>query len=975
MEESMSSLRPVIRSLPALLLVLAVGFGVADAAQTYHWFPSGIETDPIEPGALLVHEGLSGILVVADPEQTIDLRIHGGRPLALGAGETLFVAYVEDGRAAQFSPPARVLLRTEHEVFLAVPEGIDPRLTERSSSQMKGLQQMVRIEAHPVPWSTLDPVPPPAAPREVDPIVQEIVNGLTEANYLATWQTLDDFETRYTYTPENEAATQWILDEFLAMGLDAEFHYYQQSGERRNVVATHPGLVEPEKVVYLVGHLDSISEDPDVCAPGADDNGSGTAAVIETARILSQYFFEYTIKFVGFNGEEQGLYGSAAYVADIAAAGEDVVGCFNMDMIAYRGNDPAPADLIIYTNNNSLPIAQTLETAINDYLSDVLEPVLLIEAIGASDHASFWNYGYQAILAIEEEAWGQDFCPWYHTCEDRIERYPLDYPTWCTQANLAAAATTAKPISPDGTFLALVETVVDDDQTGPSDGNGDGDPNPAETLELWITLRNLGQQDATNCSGSLATGGEGATIVDGAADWPDIPANGEATNLDPFVVTLAGGVVDGERIDFTLTATDDTGSREVPFTIEVVAPTLAYRGHVVDDAAYGNGNGIPEPGEVLLLEVAVGNDGGQDALAIEAILSSGSPYLTVLDEEGANAEIPSGGEGVLAPPFRVAISTDAPDDALIDCDLSFTANQGYAAVGGFSLRVGSFFYDDVEADGAWTLEAVGDDAETGQWVRVDPNGSEYNGQPCQTEDDHTPDPGTDCFVTGQGPVDGGAGAADVDGGRTTLTSPTFDLTGVTGPEITYWRWYTNDLGNNPGQDEWVVQISSDGGTSWTDLERTTASQNSWQERTFLVADYVTPTEEIVVRFIASDEGGGSLVEAAVDDFLITGEGAPVSADDAAGRLALRLDPARPNPVAGRATLAFTLPEDGRATVRLYGVDGRLVQTLVDGVLSAGTHRIDFDGKTRNGAEIAPGIYFATLRAGGEERIRRLVVIE
>jgi len=193
--------------------------------------------------------------------------------------------------------------------------------------------------------------------------------------------------------------------------------------------------------------------------------------------------------------------------------------------------------------------------------------------------------------------------------------------------------------------------------------------------------------------------------------------------------------------------------------------------------------------------------------------------------------------------------------------------------------------------------------------------------------------------------------------------------------VRYWRWYTNDLGNNPGEDTWVVQISSDGGSSWVDLERTTASDNSWQERSFLVSTYVTPSTSVVVRFVASDLVNGSLVEAAVDDFMITGAPGTVEAGDVERPLTLRLDPVRPNPTTGSAVFSFALPRPGSVAIRLYGVDGRLVRTLLDQNLSAGVHRIDWDGRAQGGgALVAPGIYFAKMQAEGKELRRRVVTV-
>jgi hypothetical protein len=939
----------------------------------YLWMPESVPGEDVSTAAELYYNGLAGQLVGVTPDGASALEALGGRPIDLGPEETIYVALVEDADRADFEPPARVLLRAGHEVLLATP-GAAPRLTETSARDLEGLQELVRVDRRAIAWP-VDGVAPPALEREANPLIADMVDALTEENYVTTWQILDDFQTRYTFAPENEASSQWMLEEFLAMGLAAEFHEYNQDGIRRNVIATHPGLVDPTKVVYICGHFDAISEDPYVCAPGADDNGSGTAAVIEAARVCSQYFFEYTIKFACFNGEEQGLYGSAAYVADIAAAGEDVVGAYNCDMIAYRGNDPAPPDLVLYTNNNSVELAYTLETAVGDYLPDLLEPIVLVEALNASDHASFWNHGYRAICAIEEEAWGADFCPWYHTCADSIEQYPHDYPTYCAKANLAAVAMTALPVNPEGSFLAFDSAVIDDDVLGDSDGNADGDLNPGETIEFWVTVRNLGQSDATNVSGVLSTDSESATILNDTAQWNDVPSGGEGMSLTPFLFSVAGTALDAEQIPFTLAMTDDLGVRELSISLPVVAPVLVYHSHGLDDGAHGNGNGLPEPGEVLVLPVTLANTGGQDAVAVEALLSSTNPHLIAIDDEAGAFAIAAGAMEELVPPYRVALSVDAVDGEEIPIDLTITTGGGYQTSASFKLRVGSFFYDDVEVDGAWSLAAGDDDAIRGRWVRVDPIGTYQGAEPCQPEDDHTSAPGTDCFVTGQGSIGGSIGEADVDGGKTTLMTPVFDLTQVDQPEVRYWRWYTNDLGNNPGEDTWVVQISSDGGQGWVDLERTTASENSWVERSFVVSDYVTPSDAVVVRFVASDEINGSLVEAGVDDFLITGAPGSVGAEEQEQSLTLRLDPVRPNPTTGGAVLSFALPSEGHVALRVYGVDGRLVRTLVDGDVAAGLHRVDWDGRGDGGAAVAPGIYFAKMDADGKVLKRRVVLVK
>lgn len=173
--------------------------------------------------------------------------------------------------------------------------------------------------------------------------------------------------------------------------------------------------------------------------------------------------------------------------------------------------------------------------------------------------------------------------------------------------------------------------------------------------------------------------------------------------------------------------------------------------------------------------------------------------------------------------------------------------------------------DEFEIDSGWTVAAP-NNATTGNWTRGDPVGTA-----AQPEDDHSASPGTDCWFTGQGAVGGSLGANDVDGGTTTLYSPVFDLSQTAAPEFSYWRWYNNSSGASPSADIFVVQISDDL-LSWIDVEIVgpggAGTAGGWIQHQFVVSDFVLLSTTVQVRFQASDLGAGSIVEAAVDDFLI-----------------------------------------------------------------------------------------------------------
>jgi hypothetical protein len=134
--------------------------------------------------------------------------------------------------------------------------------------------------------------------------------------------------------------------------------------------------------------------------------------------------------------------------------------------------------------------------------------------------------------------------------------------------------------------------------------------------------------------------------------------------------------------------------------------------------------------------------------------------------------------------------------------------------------------------------------------------------------------GTNCWVTGQGSVGGALGENDVDGGVTTLISPNYDLSAASSPIISYWRWFSNNSGAGPGTDTFRVDISANGGATWTSVEVIGPTGNftsgGWFQHQFQVEDFVALSATVRLRFRAEDVAAASIVEAAIDD-LVVGE--------------------------------------------------------------------------------------------------------
>ncbi len=285
-----------------------------------------------------------------------------------------------------------------------------------------------------------------------DPFVVGLLEEVQASNITATVQHLENYGTRDAYTSTSVEAQNWIKQEFENLGLEVVLQDFSMPGGSAsdNVIATLTGTKYPDEYIITGGHYDSYSNSS--AAPGADDNASGTAGVLEIARILSQYSFDRTIIFCAFSGEEYGLYGSAAYAQAAAQQGMDIHGYFNLDMIAYL----QPGSYI-HTDLIYPPSAQELADFYTE-VSQVYLPDFLIEAGmltgGDSDHTSFNNNGFMGIFPFEDS---DNYSPYIHTANDLIgSSYNNEEQAGVfTQASLAAIATMANLLNPPRNLVAM----------------------------------------------------------------------------------------------------------------------------------------------------------------------------------------------------------------------------------------------------------------------------------------------------------------------------------------------------------------------------------------------------------------------------------------------------------------------------------------------------------------------------------------
>jgi hypothetical protein len=240
---------------------------------------------------------------------------------------------------------------------------------------------------------------------------QEAAQQVSQLNYVSLLNTqlfTHAGDSRGLNGADHDPARNNIKALFESYGLPTYYDTFTYGGgTQENVVAEQTGTLFPNSIYIIGGHYDSVSN------PGADDNASGVAGVIEAARILSQYPTDYTIRYIAFDAEEEGLIGSDYYAT--GHAGDDIRGMISMDMIAYDTAFPGTNHALIYGSDASSPIKAALGAAITEYggLTWTDDGPL-----DASDHAPFEWQGFQACLIIEGEVWNN---PYYHTQNDNYD--------------------------------------------------------------------------------------------------------------------------------------------------------------------------------------------------------------------------------------------------------------------------------------------------------------------------------------------------------------------------------------------------------------------------------------------------------------------------------------------------------------------------------------------------------------------------
>jgi hypothetical protein len=320
--------------------------------------------------------------------------------------------------------------------------------------------------------------PETALPASLNPQIRAIVDQVSAARIAEIQKKLGSFGTRNIYSPTDRpdygigAARQWIAAQFRSYSprLQVSFdkHRVAQQNARMignveiwNVVAVLPGTDQAARHVIVSGHYDSINmvfkNGPDgrrvldpvatvnAPAPGVTDDGSGTAAVMELARVMSQYTFRKTLVFIAFAAEEYGLFGSGFYAQEAAARHDRIDGVFNNDIIGsdVTGDGETGNRYVnVYSqgpeDSSSRELARYMKLVAERYQPGFrVHLVFRHDRFGrGGDHSPFNAFGYPAIrVTTPMENFSHQ-----HTATDTFENTDPAYTVLVARANAAAMA-------------------------------------------------------------------------------------------------------------------------------------------------------------------------------------------------------------------------------------------------------------------------------------------------------------------------------------------------------------------------------------------------------------------------------------------------------------------------------------------------------------------------------------------------------
>lgn len=283
-----------------------------------------------------------------------------------------------------------------------------------------------------------------------DPIIQQLVDAIDADQWLSDVTTLSSWSRR-TGSSGNVSAADWIAEKMNQLNLQVSQPQFSASGTlTKNIMGVQTGTVRPDDWYVIGAHMDSIA--PSANAPGAVDNASGCAAVLEIARIASGYQFEGTLIFICYSGEEQGLHGSRFHVSTLIANNESdqIKAALTLDMIGYSSD--SQREVLFESSGTYQWLMDMLANNISLYAPSMT--AFTTTNYFGSDHVPYIDNNMPGVLSIDND---YGMYPSYHQSSDLPENIILDQAVSIIKANIATMSELAVVVDGDLIFKSQFE--------------------------------------------------------------------------------------------------------------------------------------------------------------------------------------------------------------------------------------------------------------------------------------------------------------------------------------------------------------------------------------------------------------------------------------------------------------------------------------------------------------------------------------
>ncbi|MBI5059484.1 T9SS type A sorting domain-containing protein [candidate division KSB1 bacterium] len=482
---------------------------------------------------------------------------------------------------------------------------------------------------------------------------------------------------------------------------------------------------------------------------------------------------------------------------------------------------------------------------------------------------------------------------------------------------------------------------LDDDAVPPSNGNGNGEVNPLETLELFPGASNGGGNVATGVTAILRRLNTQVTILDSTAALGDIAVGGEQQATEPCVVRLNNGLGDGDQVQLRIVFRDAFGTEWTQnLSYLVGSPRLEAAGIRPDDPAPGgHGDGYLNGGETGMLYPQVSNSGLGSASGVSITITSADPSITLENATQIIGAVPGNGMRETPQPVIVHVQAGNVEPRAVPVTFSITADGGFHSTTQLSLVIGNAIYvADFESDlDRWTVFG-----EYSQWhLQTRSYASPSHAYYCGDESSRRYEANADGY----------------------LRSPAFTYNGH-GRLIFSTQYHTASAG-----DYCRVQLQL-GSSTYYLLGSFWGDQADWQQREYSLEGY-PPAEIAKLRFWFTSDFLGQAEGWYVDDVIIVNEVQAVDNHPASPLPAdYRLDQVYPNPFNDQTTIRYAVPRSGHVTISLFNTRGQRIANLIDSDREPGNYDLSW-----RPLSLASGIYFVRMEAPSMTASLKLVYLK